>query len=282
MSRVKNIRIKIFKNITIFIFIYALSNISSSLGYSLSFKEGCTKIFSNKIVAKTVPQVFLLGTVGGGFYLTTQITGMIPEEYSYLSNLVTFASGMAVASIGAPIFRKFMPIIDKQAFKISLMPQAQPPTQIPSQSLGQIWEAMNAHFDVNSQMAINQLTKVQDLVSSTITRILSFKGNAQERQKYATYQFVWLASIYHKFFYYISPNDQTTAYSVSMMAGTLLGISFNKLKEDSERLLTALYPNDTTYYHTLLSSWFDELFKDNLLHCVPDTLETSTLPPPLH
>ncbi len=267
--------------LVVFLFIASVFVFTHQEAYCFSIKESCTKIFSNKLVAKSVPQIFLLGTVGGGFYLTSQITQVIPEEYSYLSNIVTFASGMAVVAIGAPIFRKFMPIIDKQAFKISLIPQAQPMEEVPSQSLGKVWEAMNAHFDVNSQMAINQVLKVQDLISSTVTRILSFKGDPYDRQKYALYQFVWLASIYHKFFYYISPNDQTTAYSVSMMASTILGINFSKLKEDCLHLLTKLYPDDTSYYTVLLSSWFDELIKDSLLQCIPDISDNATLPPPM-
>ena len=271
MMAVRGIYFKVFKNFTVILLICVFFNISSPLGYSLSFKESCTKIFSNKIVAKAIPQVFLLGTVGGGFYITSQITQTIPDEYSYLSNIVTFASGMAVVAIGAPIFRKFMPIIDKQAFKISLMPQAQPPTEVPSQSLGQIWEAMNAHFDVNSQMAINQLTKVQDLVSSTVTRILAFSGSPEERQKYVLYQFIWLATIYHKFFYYISPNDQTTAYSVSMMAGSLPDIDYIKLKKDSELLLTKLYPEESSYYEALLSTWFDKILNPTQLTADSDS-----------
>ncbi len=282
MLPVRNLRLKIVNYSIIFLFITIFYFSTKNQSYCFSIKEDCSKIFSNKLVSKAIPQLFLLGTVGGGFYLTSQITKVIPDEYSYLSNIVTFASGMAVVAVGAPIFRKFMPIIDKQAFKISLMPQSQPMKEVPSQSLGQVWESMNAHFDVNSQMAINQVLKVQDLISSTVTRILSFKGSPSDRQKYALYQFVWLASIYHKFFYYISPNDQTTAYSVSMMASTILGLNFSKLKEDCLQLLTKLYPDDTSYYQTLLASWFDELIKNSLLQCIPDTPDTSTIPSPLH
>lgn len=224
-----------------------------------SFFKNCSSFFSKK-TAKIIPNIFLLGSVGGGFYLTSKITDVIPEEYSYLSSIVTFASGMAVVAIGAPIFRKIMPIVDQKAFKISLLPPN--PTETPSQSLSEIWGSLNAHFDVNSQIAINQLTKVQDLISATITRILVHP--AANRQEYATKQFIWLSTIWHQLFYYISPNDTTSIYSLSTMLDCESGIDFSLLKQHCLKYLSYIHPDQTSYYNLLLSNWFDPLIEKQL------------------
>ena len=226
-----------------------------------SFFKNCSSFFSKK-TTKIIPNIFLLGSVGGGFYLTSKVTDVIPPQYSYLSSIVTFASGMAVVAIGAPIFRKIMPIVDQKAFKISLLPQN--PIQTPSQSLSEIWGSLNAHFDVNSQIAINQLTKLQDFISATSTRILAHP--LANRQEYATKQFIWLATIWHQLFYYISPNDTTSIYSLSTMLDSESGIDFSLLKQHCLKYLSYIHPDQIPYYTLLLSNWFDPLIEQQTNH----------------
>jgi hypothetical protein len=215
------------------------------------------KVVEANMKAKGVPKhnlrgyALLVTSMVASAAAVTYLTGQLPPDFQFVSQILTQFSTLGIYVFGAPIWEPLSSAVRKLAFGLGMVEKSESARQAEFETL---WRRTQEYYSANGQLSRTVLTDYITSVQQNFYQ--AFQAVQSDNPEYAADQVAEAAFRLHMLFREIPPSDPSVAGAVraAFINHVKVGSDFTKMVLER---IQKLDPNEASepFYQEVLQAW---------------------------